>query len=159
MLFLLGGCFFFELLGLLKPIERSLSDWQSRWFTETSQTEYRFEHAALPAFGQKQAELIASSAGKTLALLDKISSAVGDVALTPSKQKNQSKLLQELSQLAQKLEQQHALWQLYAQPQAEPAYQARWVASDEQQQLTAHACPLSVAHTLEQLLFSGCVDL
>ncbi|HAW91526.1 TPA: ATP-dependent DNA helicase DinG [Candidatus Azambacteria bacterium] len=143
-----------ELLGLLKPVVKSLSDWQSRWFTETSQTEYRFEHAALPALWQTQAEPIASCALKTLAVLDKVSSAVGEVALTPGKQKSQSKLLQELSQLAQQLEQQHALWQLYAQPQAEPAYQARWVVRDEQQQLTAHACPLSVAHTLEQLLFS-----
>jgi ATP-dependent DNA helicase DinG len=143
-----------ELLGLLKPIERSLRDWINRWFTETSQTEFRFEHAALPTLWQKQAEAIASCAQKTLTLLDKISTAVSDVALTPARQKNQSKLLQELSQLAQKLEQQYSLWQLYAKPQAEPAHQARWVALDEHQQLTAHACPLSVAHTLEHLLFS-----
>ncbi|WP_372626695.1 ATP-dependent DNA helicase DinG [Arsukibacterium sp.] len=143
-----------ELLGLLKPIERSLTEWQSRWFPETSQTEYRFEHAALPALWQKQAEPIASCAQKTLGVLDKISSAMGEVALTPGKQKNQSKLLQELSLLAQKLEQQHGLWHLYAQPQKEPAYQARWVAKDEHGQLTAHACPLSVAQSLEHMLFS-----
>ena len=142
-----------ELLGLLQPVERSLSEWQNRWFTEAAQTDYRFEHAALPKLWQQQAEPIASCAQKTLSLLDKISTAVGEVALTASKRKSQTKLLQELSQLAQKLEQQHALWQLYAQPQTEPAYQARWVVLD-QQQVTAHACPLSVANTLEQLLFS-----
>ncbi|KKO47385.1 damage-inducible protein [Arsukibacterium ikkense] len=143
-----------ELLSLLKPVERSLSEWQKRWFTESKQTEYRFEHAALPKLWQQQAEAIASCAQKALTVLEKISTAVGDVALTPAKRKNQSKLLQEISQLAQKLEQQHTLWQLFSQPQAEPAFQARWVAQDEQQQLTAHACPLSVANTLEQLLFS-----
>ncbi|SNY55282.1 ATP-dependent DNA helicase DinG [Arsukibacterium tuosuense] len=143
-----------ELLSLLKPVERSLNEWQSRWFTDTNQTDYRFEHAALPTLWQQQAEPIASCAQKTLTLLDKISTEVAEVALSPAKRKSQSKLLQELSQLAQKLEQQQALWQLYAQPQTEPAYQARWVVKDEQQQLTAHACPLSVANTLEQLLFS-----
>lgn len=143
-----------ELLSLLKPVERSLNDWQSRWFSNPEQTEHRFEHAALPKLWQQQAEPIASCAQKTLSLLDKISAAVGEVAITSAKRKSQSKLLQELSQLAQKLEQQQALWQLYAQPQPEPAYQARWVVNDNQQQLTAHACPLSVANTLEQLLFS-----
>lgn len=142
-----------ELLSLLKPVERSLTEWQSRWFTENTQTEFRFEHAALPKLWQQQAEPIASCAQKTLSVLEKISTAVGEVALTPAKRKSQSKLLQELSQLAQKLEQQQALWQLFAQPQNDPAYQARWLVRDEQQ-LTAHACPLSVANTLEQLLFS-----
>ncbi len=143
-----------ELLGLLKPIERSLSDWQSRWFTDVTQTEYRFEHAALPKIWQQQAPAIADCAQKTLSLLEKISAAVNDVALTPAKRKNQSKIVQELSQLAQKLEQQQSLWHLFAQPQGEPAYQARWLVRDQHQQLAAHACPLSVANTLEQLLFS-----
>ncbi|MBV2128126.1 ATP-dependent DNA helicase DinG [Arsukibacterium indicum] len=143
-----------ELLSLLKPIERSLSEWQARWFSTPEQTDHRFEHAALPKLWQQQAEAIANCAQKTLALLDKISTAVADVAITPAKRKSQSKLLQELSQLAQKLEQQQTLWQLYAQPQPEPAFQARWVVRDNQQQVTAHACPLSVANTLEQLLFS-----
>jgi ATP-dependent DNA helicase DinG len=143
-----------ELLGLLKPIERNLAEWQSCWFTGTEQKEYRFEHAALPKLWQQQAELIASCAQKALNVLEKISSAIAEVALPQAKRKSQSKLLQELSQQAQKLEQQQALWQLFAKPQAEPAFQARWLVRDEQQQLTAHACPLSVASTLEHLLFS-----
>lgn len=143
-----------ELLSLLKPVERSLNDFQSRWFSSLEQTDHRFEHACLPKLWQQQAEPIASCAQKTLNLLDKISVAISEVALTAAKRKHQSKVLQELSQLAQKLEQQHALWQLYAQPQPDPAYQARWVVRDDHQQLTAHASPLSVAGTLEQLLFS-----
>ncbi len=143
-----------ELLSLLKPVTRSLNEWQSHWFSADTQTEFRFEHAALPKLWQQQAEPIASCAQKTLNVLDKISTAVAEVAITAAKRKQQSKLLQEVSQLAQKLEQQQTLWQLFSQPQSEPAYQARWVVRDDQQQLTAHACPLNVANTLEQLLFS-----
>ncbi|WP_333606516.1 ATP-dependent DNA helicase DinG [Arsukibacterium sp.] len=143
-----------DFAAALKPIERSLSDYLPVWFAQDNSTEYRFSHAALPSLWQTQSEPLQQSSQQALNFLDKVipilQEAINEGRIAA---KHSIALLQELVFYQQKFSQQSGLWQSYAQRQSEPAWQARWV-SRQQQQLSAHACPLGVGQQLQQLLFS-----
>lgn len=143
-----------ELSSLLKPVERCVTEFKSRWFND--KTEYRFAAAALPKLLQQQAEQLAQVSQKALTQLEKIQQHLQENI--PEQQlplKQSLALLQELSYLRQKIEQQQALWQLYASEQEKTVYQARWVELQNlSQYVIGHACPLGVANKLEQLLFN-----
>ncbi|QBL10073.1 ATP-dependent DNA helicase DinG [Rheinheimera sp. D18] len=143
-----------ELNSLLKPIERCINEFKPRWFGD--KTEYRFADAALPSLIQQQAEQLAQVSQKALNQLDKVQQHLQDCITEQQLPLKQSlNLLQELGYLRQKIEQQQALWQLYAMEQQKNVYQARWVELNNQNQyVIGHACPLGVANKLEQLLFS-----
>uniref|UniRef100_A0A486XR95 ATP-dependent helicase DinG/Rad3 n=1 Tax=Rheinheimera sp. BAL341 TaxID=1708203 RepID=A0A486XR95_9GAMM len=143
-----------ELNSLLKPIERCVEEFKTRWFAD--KTEFRFSDAALPKLLQQQAEQLAQVSQKALNQLEKIQQQLqeysAEITLPP---KQSMALLQELSMLLQKIEQQQSLWQLYSLPQDKSVQQARWVALlKPSQYVMAHACPLGVAARLEQLLFT-----
>lgn len=143
-----------ELNGLLKPIEKCVTEFSNRWFTD--KTEYRFADAALPKLFQQQAEQLAQVSQKALLQLDKIQQQLQENNAEQQLTLKQSlPLLQELSFLRQKIEQQQALWQLYAAEQQKHVQQARWVTKlNPAQYVIGHACPLGVANKLEQLLFN-----
>ena len=143
-----------ELNGLLKPIEKCVTEFSNRWFAD--KTEYRFADAALPKLFQQQAEQLALVSQKALLQLDKIQQQLQENNAEQQLTLKQSlPLLQELSFLRQKIEQQQALWQLYAAEQQKHVQQARWVTKlNPAQYVIGHACPLGVANKLEQLLFN-----
>lgn len=143
-----------ELSSLLKPVERCMTEFKPRWFGE--KTDYRFADAALPKLLKQQAEQLAQVSQKALTQVEKIQQQLQENVTEQQLPLKQSMaLLQELSYLRQKLEQQQALWQLYAQEQDKNVYQARWVELQNQSQyVIGHACPLGVANKLEQLLFN-----
>ena len=143
-----------ELNSLLKPVERCVEEFKPRWFSD--KTECRFSDAALPKLIQQQAEQLAQVSQKALNQLEKIQQQLqehsNDLKLPP---KQSMPLLQELSYLYQKLEQQQALWELYSMEQDKSVQQARWVAlHNPGQYVIGHACPLGVGAKLEQLLFN-----
>ncbi|GAA0557119.1 ATP-dependent DNA helicase DinG [Rheinheimera aquimaris] len=143
-----------ELNSLLKPIERCVTEFTPRWFNE--KTEYRFSDAALPKLFQQQAEQLSQVSQKALLQLDKIQQQLQENGPEQQLSVRQSlPMLQELSYLRQKIEQQQTLWQLYAVEQQKSVHQARWVALQTPgQHIIGHACPLGVAGKLEQLLFN-----
>lgn len=139
----------------LKPIERSLRDYLPQWFQQTTQTEYRFPHAALPKLWQQQAERVAETSSKALHCADRLLTELQQqLTEQPKLLRNQPQALADLAQLRQRLEHQQQLWQLFAQPQKEIANQARWLSRESATSpLYLHASPLSVSHKLAQLLF------
>jgi ATP-dependent DNA helicase DinG len=143
-----------ELNSLLKPIERCVAEFKPRWFGE--KTEFRFSDAALPKLFQQQAEQLSQVSQKALTQLEKIQQHLQEnVSEQQLPLKQSMGLLQELGYLRQKIEQQQALWQLYASEQEKNVYQARWVElQNYSQYVIGHACPLGVANKLEQLLFT-----
>ncbi|HEY9042243.1 MAG TPA: ATP-dependent DNA helicase DinG [Rheinheimera sp.] len=143
-----------ELNSLLKPIERCVTEFTPRWFSD--KTEYRFSDAALPKLFQQQAEQLSQVSQKALQQLDKIQQQIQENSSEQQLSMKQSLLvLQEFSYLRQKIEQQQALWQLYAVAQQKHVQQARWIALHTPgQHVIGHACPLGVASKLEQLLFN-----
>ncbi|MBZ9612808.1 ATP-dependent DNA helicase DinG [Rheinheimera maricola] len=143
-----------ELSSLLKPIERCVEEFRLRWFSD--KTEFRFHDAALPKLLQQQAEQLAQVSQKALSQLEKVQQQLQEnITELQLPLKQSMSLLQELGYLQQKVEQQQALWQLYALPQDKSVQQARWVELQNQSQhVIAHACPLGVASKLEQLLFN-----
>jgi ATP-dependent DNA helicase DinG len=143
-----------ELHSLLKPVERCVADFTPRWFKD--KTEFRFSDAALPKLLQQQAEPLAHVSQKALNQLEKIQQHLQENITEQQLPLKQSlQLLQELGYLQQKLDQQQALWQLFAIDQQKNIQQARWVEQQANSQyIFAHACPLGVANKLEQLLFN-----
>lgn len=145
-----------ELKSLLKAIETATGPFKSRWFEQG--TQHRFSQAALPKLMQQQAEEIARVSNKAKSQIDKVQQLVQEHIGTNSLSvKQRLTLLQDLSYIASQLEQQQALWQLYAveQKQDRPVSQARWVELAEQNdKLMAHACPLAVGSKLAQMLFA-----
>ncbi|NRQ42676.1 ATP-dependent DNA helicase DinG [Rheinheimera sp. YQF-2] len=143
-----------ELNSLLKPVERCVTEFKPRWFND--KTEFRFADAALPKLLQQQAEQLAQVSQKALSQVEKIQQQLQEnITGQQIPLKQSMALLQELSYLRQKIEQQQALWQLYAAEQSKNVYQARWVELQNQSQyVVGHACPLGVAGKLEQLLFN-----
>jgi ATP-dependent DNA helicase DinG len=141
-----------ELNSLLKPIERCVREFQSNWFND--KTQHRFADAALPKLLQQQAGQLAQVSQKALSHIDKIQQLIQENSgQMPLKQR--LNLPQELSYLRQKIESQHALWQLFATEQQKNVQQARWVELLSQSQyVIGHACPLGVANKLEHLLFN-----
>lgn len=145
-----------DFYNALKPLERSLSEFRSIWFTNNNQEEYRFAHAALPKLWQQQAELLWQSAQKAASGCDKLLTELQSKLAEQSKvPKLWHTLLQELAFAGQRFEQQRDLWFLLQQPQKEPATQARWLSRQANStHLQLHACPLSASYQLEQQLFS-----
>jgi ATP-dependent DNA helicase DinG len=143
-----------ELNSLLKPVERCVTEFKPRWFNDKA--EFRFADAALPKLLQQQAEQLAQVSQKALSQLEKVQQQLQEnITGQQIPLKQSMALLQELSYLRQKIEQQQALWQLYAAEQSKNVYQARWVELQNQSQyVVGHACPLGVAGKLEQLLFN-----
>ena len=143
-----------ELNSLLKPVERCVTEFKPRWFND--KTEFRFADAALPKLLQQQAEQLAQVSQKALSQVEKVQQQLQEnITEQQIPLKQSMALLQELSYLRQKIEQQQALWQLYAAEQSKNVYQARWVELQNQSQyVVGHACPLGVAGKLEQLLFN-----
>lgn len=144
-----------ELNALLKIIERVATPFKSSWFEKAPQ--FRFTEAALPKLMQQQAEELAQVSSKAKSQLEKVQQLVQEhinsnrLALKP-----RLTLLQDLSFLAIQLEQQQALWQLYAVPQEakHAANQARWVElAEPSDKLIGYACPLAVGNKLAQMLF------
>lgn len=140
----------------LKPVERSLTDFLPRWFTDKQQLEFRFTHAALPKLWQQQAEVLAQHAQKAVSLCDKILTELQQTLSERGKSNKQSyAVLQELGYSKQRFEQHQTVWQLCQQPQSEPAWQARWLSKDPDRHcLNLHASPLSASFQLEQSFFS-----
>ena len=143
-----------ELHSLLKPIERQLTEYKPKWFSD--KTEYRFADAALPKFMQQQSEQLSQVSQKALQQLEKVQQHLQENASDQQLPLKQSLLLlQDLGYLKQKLEQQQGLWQLFAQEQQKSVQQARWVElHTTSQYVFGHACPLGVAGKLEHLLFN-----
>ena len=143
-----------ELRSLITPVERCVQEFTARWFSD--KTEYRFSDAALPKILQQQAEQLALTSQKALLQLDKIQQLLQEnISEQQLPLKQSLVLLQDLSYLKQKLDQQQGLWQLYQQPQEKSILQARWVElHSTSQYVFGHACPLGVANKLEQLLFN-----
>ncbi|MDP5189502.1 ATP-dependent DNA helicase DinG [Rheinheimera baltica] len=143
-----------ELNSLLKPVERSIAEFKTRWFAD--KTEYRFTDAALPKLVQQQAEPLAQMSQKALVQLERVQQHLQEnISEQKLPLKQSFNLLQDLSHLRQKIEQQQGLWHLYAMEQEKNVHQARWVELNNQSQnVVGHACPLGVANKLEQLLFN-----
>ena len=142
-----------ELAMLLKPIEHCVNEFKPRWFADSNS--FRFVDAALPKLVQQQAEPLAQVSQKALNQLEKVQQHLQEHITEQQLPLKQSlNLLQELGYLQQRLEQQQALWQLYAAPQESNVQQARWVELHNEQHLIGHASPLGVAGKLEQLLFN-----
>ena len=143
-----------ELNSLLKPVERSIAEFKTRWFAD--KTEYRFTDAALPKLVQQQAEPLAQMSQKALVQLERVQQHLQEnISEQKLPLKQSLNLLQDLSHLRQKIEQQQGLWHLYAMEQEKNVHQARWVELNNQSQnVVGHACPLGVANKLEQLLFN-----
>ncbi|CAM3713634.1 ATP-dependent DNA helicase DinG [Rheinheimera salexigens] len=146
-----------ELSALLKTIERVATPFKSSWFE--GKPLYRFTEAALPKLIQQQAEELARVSSKAKSQLEKVQQLVPEhITSNQLALKPRLTLLQELSFLGLQLEQQQALWQLYAvQPSSKSntVNQARWVAlAEHSDKLIAHACPLAVGNKLAQLLFA-----
>ncbi|MGI5309431.1 ATP-dependent DNA helicase DinG [Rheinheimera sp. WS51] len=145
-----------ELKSLLKAIENTTVPFKARWFEQ--KTQFRFADAALPKLLQQQAEEIAQVSSKAKSQLDKVQQRVQDhISSNKISFKQRLLLLQDINHLALQLEQQNALWQLYAveQKQNKPVSQARWVELTEpHDKLMAHACPLTVGGKLAQMLFA-----
>jgi ATP-dependent DNA helicase DinG len=144
-----------ELNALLKAIERVAVPFKSSWFAQAPQ--FRFAEAALPKLMQQQAEELARVSSKTKSQLEKVQQLVQEhISSNRLAIKPRLALLQDLSFLALQLEQQQALWQLYAVPQnaKQAVNQARWVAlAEHNDKLIGHACPLAVGNKLAQMLF------
>ncbi|MDP5135936.1 ATP-dependent DNA helicase DinG [Rheinheimera baltica] len=143
-----------ELNSLLKPVERSIAEFKTRWFAD--KTEYRFTDAALPKLVQQQAEPLAQMSQKALVQLERVQQHLQEnISEQKLPLKQSFNLLQDLSHLRHKIEQQQGLWHLYAMEQEKNVHQARWVELNNQSQnVVGHACPLGVANKLEQLLFN-----
>ncbi|WNO61973.1 ATP-dependent DNA helicase DinG [Rheinheimera sp. MMS21-TC3] len=144
-----------ELKSLLKAIENASVPFKARWFEQ--KTQFRFADAALPKLMQQQAEEIALVSSKTKSQLDKVLQLVQEhISSNKISVKQRLLLLQDLNYLALQLEQQNALWQLYAveQNQNKAVTQARWVElAEPNDKLIAHACPLAVGSKLAKMLF------
>lgn len=142
-----------EFHALLKPVLRSMTEFEPRWFTGPEQSHFRFTHAALPKVWQHQAQPLAETTSKADKVLDKLLTELqSQLSATTKVNANQLHILQDLVQLQQRIQHHQQLWQAYAQPQQQPAQQARWI-SREQQQLTLHSSPLAVGNLLQQLFF------
>jgi ATP-dependent DNA helicase DinG len=143
-----------ELRSLLTQVERCVQEFKPRWFSDKPQ--FRFIDAALPKLLQQQAEPLLQASQKAVNQLEKIQQHWQEHVSEQTLPLKQSvTLLQELSFIRQKLEQQLGLWQLYAHTQQKSIQQARWVElQPNSQYIVGHACPLGVASKLEQLLFN-----
>ncbi|MCC5851608.1 MAG: ATP-dependent DNA helicase DinG [Alkalimonas sp.] len=137
-----------------QPVKLQLPAFIPSWFQDKPQ--HRFANAALPLLLSQQAESLAKSSRQVLNQLEllhqKVREAMAEQQLPG---KAISSTLQELSYFDQRFSQQQALWQLWAEPQHNPAYQARWVEQPEpaSPHIIGCASPLKVQAQLERLLF------
>jgi len=138
-----------ELDKQLRQLERQVQ--AQPWLTTTPS--HRFTDALLPDWMQRLADPMAELAGKLSGCVEKLQQLVSEAE---TEHKVATKLTvplhQELAVLQHKAQNQSELWQLYSVPQHKQATQARWLEISDQ--ISAHACPLSVSFLLEDLLFS-----
>ncbi len=141
-----------DFIGTIKPLQQLLKKSASDWFGK--EPHHRFVDAVLPDLFQRQAEQLAEQSGKLLSCVEKLFQHLLDAQSDGKLKSRQLLPLQhELQALEQKYSSQHQLWQLWSAPQKNHVNQARWVSRHEQQ-IRAHACPLSVSFQLDDLLFS-----
>ncbi len=141
-----------DFIATIKPLQQQLKKQQHDWFGK--EPHYRFTDAVLPELFQRQADTLAEQSGKLLSCIEKLFQHLLDAQKDGKlKSKQLLPLQHELQSLEQKYTAQHQLWQLWSVPQHPYVNQARWLSRHEQQ-LRAHACPLSVSFQLDDLLFS-----
>lgn len=136
---------------IYKAVQQQLNSYLTE--QSTSQEHLRFADAELPACLSRQTDDLQQSSQQVLQAVEKLFQwLLEQSAERQIKASVLQQLQQDLSALQQKFSAQHQLWSCWAQP-AQPVSQARWLSFAEPH-IYGHACPLSVAFKLDDLLFS-----